>query len=87
MAGASTCSASNTTTSKKLVLAGEDDEKVLAWCLANGRKPTGEDIEVWSGFMMKRGWRDDASERVAFRLKESGIEHLDPESCHHVRLH
>jgi gluconokinase len=60
---------------KKLVLAGESDEKVLAWCLDNGRKPTEEDIEVWSGFMMKRGWRDDASERVVFRLKEAGLEH------------
>ena len=60
---------------KKLVLAGEPDEKVLAWCLANGRKPTEVDIETWSGFMMKRGWRDEASERVALRLKESGMEH------------
>src|SRR5277367_5345832 len=25
---------------KKLVLAGEPDEKVLEWCLAHGRKPT-----------------------------------------------
>src|SRR5271156_3627175 len=42
---------------KKLVLAGEPDEKVLEWCLAHGRNPTGEDIETWSGFMLKRGWR------------------------------
>ncbi len=64
---------------KKLVLAGESDEKVLDWCLVNGRKPTEEDIETWSGFMMKRGWRDDASERVIFRIKESGIESRDKE--------
>jgi gluconokinase len=60
---------------KKLVLAGEPDEKVLEWCLAHGRKPTEEDIETWSGFMSKRGWRDDASERIALRLKEAGLEH------------
>jgi gluconokinase len=65
---------------KQRVLAGEPDEKILAWCLANGRKPTEEDIEVWSGFMMKRGWRDDASERIVFRLKESGLEHRDKEA-------
>jgi hypothetical protein len=65
---------------KKLVLAGESDEKVFAWCLANGRKPTEEDIEVWSGFMLKRGWRDEASERIVFRLKESGLEHLDQQA-------
>jgi hypothetical protein len=62
---------------KKFVLAGEPDEKVLDWCLANGRKPTEEDIEVWSGFMQKRGWRDEASERIAFRLKEAGLESRD----------
>ena len=65
---------------KKLVLAGEPDEKVLDWCLAHGRKPTEEDIETWNGFMMKRGWRDEASDRIVFRLKESGIEHRDQEA-------
>jgi gluconokinase len=59
---------------KKLVLAGESDEAVLDWCLAHGRKPTEEEIETWSGFMMKRGWRDEASDRIVFRLKESGLE-------------
>jgi Domain of unknown function (DUF5069) len=64
---------------KQKVLAGESDEAILDWCLANGRKPTEEDIETWSGFMIKRGWRDEASERVAFRLKESGLEARDKE--------
>ncbi|MEI9999351.1 MAG: DUF5069 domain-containing protein [Verrucomicrobiota bacterium] len=65
---------------KKLVLAGEPDEAVLDWCLTHGRNPGEEDIEVWSDFMRKRGWRDAASERVAFRLRESGIEHLDQQA-------
>ena len=64
---------------KKRVAAGDSDEAILDWCLQNGRKPTAEDIETWSGFMMKRGWRDDASERVAFRLKEAGMESRDRE--------
>ena len=65
---------------KKLVLAGEPDEAVLEWCYANGRRPTDEEVETWSGFMMKRGWRDVASDRIIFRLKESGIEHRDKEA-------
>jgi Domain of unknown function (DUF5069) len=62
---------------KKRVAAGDSDEAILDWCLQNGRKPTAEDIETWSGFMIKRGWRDEASERVAFRLKEAGMENRD----------
>jgi hypothetical protein len=62
---------------KKHVLAGETDEAVFDWCLAHGRKPTAEDIETWNGFMMKRGWRDEASDRIVFRLKESGLEARD----------
>jgi hypothetical protein len=64
---------------KKLVLAGEADEAVLDWCLAHGRKPTEEDIETWSGFLMKRGWRDQHSERIVFRLKDAGLEARDRE--------
>lgn len=59
---------------KKRVLAGEKDDAIFAWALAHGRKPTEEDLEVWSGFMMKRGWRDEARERVVFRIKEGGFE-------------
>jgi gluconokinase len=64
---------------KKLVLAGETDEAVLEWCHEHGRGPTEDEIEVWSGFMMKRGWRDEASERVAMRLKEAGLENRAPQ--------
>jgi len=65
---------------RQRVLAGETDEQVLDWCYKNGRGPTEEDVEVWSGFMQKRGWRDEASDRVAFRLKEAGLEHRDREA-------
>jgi gluconokinase len=64
---------------KKLVLAGESDEKIFDWCLAHGNKLTEEQIEVWSGFMQKRGWRDEARERVVFRIKESGFESREQE--------
>ncbi len=62
---------------KERVLAGEPDEAVLTWCLAHGRKPTEEEIETWSGFLMKRGWRDKHSDRVAFRVKDSKLEARD----------
>jgi gluconokinase len=62
---------------KQRVFAGDSDEAVLDWCLARGRKPGEEEIETWSGFMMKRGWRDEASERIVFRLKEAGLEARD----------
>jgi hypothetical protein len=65
---------------RKMVLAGEKDEAILEWCYKNGRRPTEEEVETWSGFMMKRGWRDEASDRIVFRLKEAGIEHRDKEA-------
>jgi len=65
---------------QKLVLAGKSDEEVLEWCYANGKRPTEEEVETWSGFMQKRGWRDEASDRIIFRLKESGLESRDKEA-------
>ena len=62
---------------RERVLAGDSDEQVFQWCQENGRRLTEEDIEVWSGFMQKRGWRDEASERIVFRLKEGGLENRD----------
>lgn len=55
-------------------LKGGGDEEILEWAFSNGRKPDAEEIEVWNGFMMKRGWRDSASQRVKERLKEIGLE-------------
>jgi hypothetical protein len=65
---------------RERVHAGGSDEQILDWCYENGRKPTEEEVETWSGFMRKRGWRDEASERVAFRLKEAGLEDRDKEA-------
>jgi hypothetical protein len=59
---------------------GGSDEEILDWCYQNGRRPTEEEVETWSGFMAKRGWRDVASDRIIFRLKESGIEHADKQA-------
>jgi len=65
---------------KERVLAGGTDEEILEWCYQNGRRPSEEEIETWSGFMQKRGWRDVASDRIIFRLKEAGLEHRDKEA-------
>ena len=55
-------------------LKGGGDDAVLEWAFSKGRKPSVDEIEVWNGFMMKRGWRDSASQRVKERLKEIGLE-------------
>jgi hypothetical protein len=59
---------------EKVLADKESDEAVLEWCYARGRRPTEEEVEVWSDFMRKRGWRDEARERIDFRLKEAGLE-------------
>ena len=39
-------------------LQGGTDEEILDWCFHAGRPLSGEDIEVWSAFICKRGLRD-----------------------------
>jgi hypothetical protein len=56
---------------------GGGDDEILEWCFASGRRPTEEQIEVWNGFMVKRGWRDELAETLARRKKESGFEGRD----------
>ncbi len=66
---------------REQVLAGGMDEEILEWCYETGRRLTDEEIETWNGFMTKRGWRDEASDRIIFRLKEAGLEHLDAQTA------
>ena len=51
---------------------GGSDEEILDWAFQQGRKPNEEEIEVWNEFMRKRGWNDEASERLHSRLAEIG---------------
>lgn len=60
---------------KARVLEGGSDEEILAWAQKNGRVLDDYDIEVWNGFMTKRGWKDAAEERLIFRLKEANASH------------
>jgi gluconokinase len=42
-------------------LQGGSDEEILEWCFQRGRKPGEEEIKIWNAFLLKRGWRDEAS--------------------------
>ena len=54
-------------------LKGGTDEELLAWAFRTGRKPGPDEIEMWNAFMTKRGWRDDATQRLHQRLAEIGL--------------
>jgi hypothetical protein len=54
-------------------LKGGSDESLLEWAFTQGRKPTEEEIEIWNGFMTKRGWRDSGTQRLNERLAELGL--------------
>lgn len=62
---------------RELVLSGMDDEAILRSCQSEGRSLSESDIEIWNGFMTKRGWKDEASEVLAKRKGESGLERRD----------
>ena len=59
------------------VLKGGSDEDVLEWCFLTGRNPDTEQIEIWNGFMSKRGWRDAASEGLVKQRAEAGLAHRE----------
>lgn len=61
----------------KRTLEGGTDEEVLEWCCQNGRRPDAEQIEIWNGFMNKRGWRDAASNGLQKQKEEAGLGHRD----------
>lgn len=54
-------------------LEGGTDEEILEWCCQNGNRPTTEQIEIWNGFMSKRGWRDAASKGLVEQRAEAGF--------------
>lgn len=58
-------------------LQGGTDEEVLTWCFESGRKPDAEGIELFNGFMMKRGWRDAATPGLIQQRQEAGLAHRE----------
>lgn len=61
----------------QLVLAGRTDEEVLKWCFENGRQLNEGDIEIFNGFMTKRGWNDSGAASLERSKRESGFENRD----------
>ncbi len=59
------------------VLHGGSDEDILERCFAQGRRPDAEQIEIWNGFMTKRGWRDSGTSSLIKNKEESGLSHRD----------
>ena len=53
---------------------GGTDEEILEWAFQQGHRPSDEEIMIWNEFMRKRGWNDDLTERLIFRLKEGGFD-------------
>jgi hypothetical protein len=49
------------------------DKQLLEWAFQHGHKPTEEEIEIWNGYMTKRGWRDSATKRLNERLAKIGL--------------
>ena len=51
-----------------------DNESLLRWCFAQGQELNEGDIWVWNEYLRKVGWNDGATELLARRKKEAGIE-------------
>jgi hypothetical protein len=49
------------------------DDELLEWAFQNGQRPDDEDIEVWNGFLSKRGWNDEGSPTLKKRKAEAGV--------------
>ena len=58
-------------------LQGGSDEEILEWCFKRGRKPSDEEIAIWNAFLLKRGWRDEASADLQASKKRAGWENRD----------
>ena len=54
-------------------LKGGSDEEILEWCFERGRRPSDEEISIWNAFLIKRGWRDDASPDLQAAKERSGF--------------
>ena len=54
-------------------LQGGSDEEILEWCFQKGRRPSEEEIKIWNAFLLKRGWRDEASADLQAAKERSGL--------------
>ena len=56
---------------------GGSDEEILEWAFQQGRRPDALEIKIWGDFMRKRGWNDDATERLEMRKREGSFTDRD----------
>ena len=56
---------------------GGTDEEIFEWCCQTGKRPSPEQIEIWNGFMSKRGWNDTASAGLQRNKEEAGFSDRD----------
>jgi len=56
---------------------GGTDEELLEWAFQHGRRPSDFEAMAWNEFMRKRGWNDEASDRLKMRKGESGFPSRD----------
>lgn len=52
---------------------GIGDDAALAWCFENGRRPDEEEIQIWTAFILKRGWRDNSTAAMEENKAASGL--------------
>lgn len=57
----------------KRTLEGGADEEILAWCRERGGPRSEIQVEMFNSFLMKRGWRDSASDVLKRRIAEDGL--------------
>ena len=58
-------------------LQGGTDEEILEWCFQTGHRPDAEHVEIFNGFMSKRGWRDAASAALVEQRAAAGLGHRE----------
>ena len=61
----------------KLVVTEKNDAAVLEWCYANGRRPSEEEVCIFSAFLSKRGWNDEVSAELQEAKKKLGFADRD----------
>jgi Domain of unknown function (DUF5069) len=58
---------------RERVLAGGTDEEILGWCFENGRRLNDGDFLIWNHFVLKLGWNDQMTSRLAEMKQKHGI--------------
>jgi gluconokinase len=58
---------------KARTLQGGTDEEILAWAEARGIARTDEECHIWNRFIVKLGWRDERSQVLPQRIRDSGL--------------